>query len=88
MVVERIDKKFSPGFVAEQCASLPRFGRDHIGLTIVRRVFSRWPQQLPSGAKARLIQTLTARLKARPFKTIHSSSVSCVSKQCKSREGG
>src|ERR1700730_14099151 len=70
VVIESVNQKLCPRISLKKRTTSPSFGRDHIGLAGIGRVFSLWSHVVTPRAKAPLLILLpTARLKARPFKT-------------------
>ena len=70
IVVKGVDEKSCPTVAAEKRASAPGLSSDHVGLASVSRMFSLGSQPYDLRAKALSLFGRTARLKARPFKTI------------------
>ena len=67
---QRFEEQSSPGLGAKECAALPGFGRDEVGLSVVGGVLACGFQNLPSGAEAPFTPILCGTAKAVPFQNV------------------
>src|SRR5581483_6647595 len=68
IMVESLNQQLRPAFITKQRTSSPSLGGNEVGLLVMGGMLSRGSQRRTSGAKAPLLRSRTARLKARPFK--------------------